>query len=263
MLLEPPGDLPRAKPFVRERLDGSDQPDLRRQAHGDEERLDALLELRFARGKDLTDVAAPPRVRQGPGGGVVQRHGKLLDLSRADLLAARPRRELLDLLLEKRDVVAGDLDQAAGSVVRRLRAEPCELAPHPDGRVLRLGHVVGEHLAASTGDQLGERVVLRRLLHDKREHGSAHRVGEVGVERLRVGLLPFFDTLDHDQPPRTEQAEGVQRCSRILAGSCLRTQDLDRLVAEPRPEAAEGAADLGAIGSGEEVDRAQLVGHRG
>ena len=62
VLLQPPGDLPRAQALVPQCLDGSDQPDLRRQPDGDEEGLDALFELRLAGGENPADVPGPPRV---------------------------------------------------------------------------------------------------------------------------------------------------------------------------------------------------------
>jgi hypothetical protein len=68
--------------------------------------------------------------------------------------------------------------------------------------------------------------------------------------------------LDHDQPPRAEEAEGIQRCGYVFARNRLGAENFDRFVAESRPQTAEGAADLRAIGSGEEVDREQLVRHR-
>jgi hypothetical protein len=148
---------------------------------------------------------------------------------------------------------------------RRRAASSVACAPrraNPDGRILRLRDVVGEHLSSTLGYELPQRIVLSQLADDEREYRSCYGIGEVGSERLRVGLFPFFDTLDHDQPPRGEEAEGIQRGDHILARHRLGSEDFDRFVAESGSQAAEGAADLRAIGSGEEVDRAQLVRHR-
>jgi hypothetical protein len=262
VLLQPRGDFLGAQPLVREGLNGPDQADLRRQPDGDQEGLDALLQLGLAGGEDLADVARAPGVRECPGRSLGQWDRQLLDLARADRLPACPGRELFHLLLEQGDVVARDLDEATGGVVSRLRPHASELAPDPDRGILRLRHVIREHLPTAPGDELSEHAVLARLVDDERDDGSSDRIGEVDIERLHVGLLPLFDTLDHDQPPSGEEAQRVQRGGHVFARHQLGAQDLDRFVAEPRAQAAEGAADLRAIGTGEEVDRAQLVRHR-
>ena len=157
-------------------------------------------------------------------------------------------------------VLADQLDERAARLAGRLHAVAGELLGDPL-RQLALAHLVDEELAGLRAG-LRERRVLAELLGDEREHGVGRGRGQVLGDRLRVRRLPALDLFDDDEPAAAaEEPHRVAGRDRVVAGRVPRGEPLDRVLAEPVAEAAEGALDLRAVAAGEQVGRFELVRH--
>ena len=216
--------------LLGERLGLADERHLGREAHRDREGVRAVLEVRLAGGQRTGQVARAPGVHDRPGRGLLRGRGEELDLAPADRLAAGPGGQLLDLGRQGGDVVADDLDQ-------RARASPSAWTPRRSncartqvGKVARLRHLEGEHLAG-LGAQSAGRDEPFSSPATSASTAPANRVGEVAGDRLLVGLLPALDLLDDHEAPAVagEEAQRVQRGDGLLAVDALRGQRLDRL----------------------------------
>ena len=196
-------------------------------------------------------------------GGSCTRHRELLDLPRADLLAARPGRELLDLLLEEARCRrrrsrpgGGQRRPSPARRAARTRSAPRRTGPSAWARRTRAPRrLAGDRLASASS-------------FDGSSATSASTAPPTGSARYAssASASAFF----HLSTPWTTTSRPAPKRPSEFSAAAASSPDvvaalsvLDRLVAEPRPQAAERAADLRAIGSGKEVDRAQLVGHRG
>src|SRR5581483_4716224 len=129
MDLEARRDLARAHALVRECRDLADAADVADE-RGDDPRELARprpvrpLEQRLGGAERRRDVPASPRVGDGEDRRLGAADGELLDDRARDLLAVRPRRELLDLGGERADLVPDRLDESAARVAVGGGAEP-------------------------------------------------------------------------------------------------------------------------------------------
>ena len=191
------------------------------------------------------------------------RHREQLDLPRADLLASRPGGELLHLLLEERRCRrrrsrrgAWRRRRSPARPAARTRSAPRRTGPSASGCRTRAPRRPAGPRALPSASSFGGSSATSAST------APSHRLGEIARERLDVRLLPAA------RPPGRRRA-GPRRRARASSAppatsspeTAVGAQHLDRLVAEPRPQPAERAADLRAVGPGQEVGREEVVRH--
>src|SRR5581483_245763 len=168
------------------------------------------LEHRLARAQHAGDVARAPRVGESEAARLATRRHDALDVVDPDAIAARPRRELVDLPRELVEVLAHQLDERAGRLRIDLLAVDLELLRDPALQA-PLRHVPQQNLTGG-GDRLRDRGVLLELAGDERERRRRGGGLQVRGDRLRVRGLPGVDAFDDDQTPLGgEEPERVRR----------------------------------------------------
>jgi len=148
----------------------------------------------------------------------------------------------------------------------RGHAQALELGARPVVQIVRLGHVVPEHLPLLLAE-IDQGRATETLFRDQGEHRTPDRILQVRGDRLDVFLSPRFDGM-HDHEPAAalspEQAQRVAGCNRIGSARGVGRQLLDCLGIEARAEPAERAQVLRPVAAHEEIDRQQRLGrHRG
>ena len=208
------------------------------------------VEKRLGRAQRRGDVPPAPGVGDREDRRFGPPDGELLDRRARDLLAVRPRRELLDLGGEIADIVPDRLDERAARVAVDGRVEARELLADPV-RKLFLRHVVGEELAC-LGDGLGERRVLLDPIPDEREDSGRSGSREVRLELLRIGRLPALDAVDDDEACfPAEEAQGIAGGDRVLGRCVACVKLLGGVLTDPGPQPPERDRDLRPVRPGQ------------
>ena len=177
-----------------------------------------------------------------------------------DLVAGRPRRELVDLGRELVEVVADELDQEPARL--RLGLRPRSLNWSPTQRATAFS---GRPRAAPRPSRRPpSRSARPSSAHRRRARASCPAPAPPGSRRPPSRRAPSTPPprRRHEPAARAEEAERVARGDSVVAGRLGGVEKLDRVGLEARAKARDGAVDLRTVAARDQVRRLQLVRHR-
>src|SRR5438093_805024 len=245
--LEPARGIPRTHALGRECLARADLRDVTRERADDAGQLARrALQQRLGGLEDSGDVAPAPGVREREDRRLRAGDGELLDVADADLVALRPRRELVHLGPERLEILSDELRERAARLGLGRRAAALQLGRDPGRQVPLARSVVDENLTRF-GARLRQRRVRLQAFGDEREHGCRGRAFQVRGYGLRVGSPPK----NLAQPARYA---AHQPASHASAAAAPVENGATAAVASARPSngtiAASAAAFAGTVKSG-------------